>query len=126
MPIYAEPASTARPSAGAVPAAYIALLTRRWTWDMPPALRRSRFFVLLHVAHDLADPLGQLRALDDGDVVEDLARGACLSLAGAVRHLAAASAAGVLVQRGPGQYALVTSAVPDWSAALAHLADPTL
>ncbi len=89
---------------------------------MPPALRRSRFFVFLHVAHDLADPLGQLHALDGGEVVDDLARGACLSVAAAVRYVAAAAAVGVLVERTPGQYALVTSAVPDWSAAAAHLA----
>lgn len=121
MPAHFDTAFAARPSAGAVPSAYMGLLTRQWTRDMPPSLRRSRFFVLLHVAHDLADSLGQLCPIEGGDVVEDLARGACLPLAGAVRILAAAVASGVLAERGPGLYSLAPAAVPDWSAAAAHL-----
>lgn len=118
-------APTGRPSAGALPAAYLGLLTRRWTREMPALLRHSRFYVLLHVAHDRADALGTVRALDGGDVVEDLARSCCLPLTGAVRHLAAAVAAGVLTERPPGLYALAPAAVPDWSAAVAHLTAPT-
>jgi hypothetical protein len=109
-----------------VPAAYLGLLTRRWTREMPAPLRRSRFFVLLVVAHDRADALGTVRALDGGDVVEDLARACCLSLTGTVRHLTAAVASGVLTERSPGTYALAPAAVPDWPAALDHLTVPTL
>ncbi|MET9405801.1 hypothetical protein ABZX90_08450 [Streptomyces sp. NPDC002935] len=103
---------TVQPSAGAVPAAYLGLLTRRWSRDMPALLRQSRFYVLLHVAHDRADALGTVRALDGGDVVQELARACCLPLASAVHYLAAAVASGVLTERAPGLYALAPAAVP--------------
>ncbi|MGW3910542.1 hypothetical protein ACWEBX_03305 [Streptomyces sp. NPDC005070] len=116
---------TALESAGALAAAYLGLLTRRWSMDMPALLRQSRFYVLLHVAHDRADALGTVRALNGGDVVQDLARACCLPLASAVRYLAAAVASGVLTERAPALDVLTPAAVPDWSAAVDHLTTPT-
>ncbi|MEV7020071.1 hypothetical protein [Streptomyces sp. NPDC093991] len=110
-----------RPSAGPVAAAYLGLLAREWEPAMPPALLRSRFLGLLYVLHDRADQLGHVRPRHGADVVQDLARGACLSTEDTVRYLAAAVAAGVVVQRGPSAYALRPAAVPDWSAAVDHL-----
>lgn len=118
-------APTGRPSAGAVPSAYLGLLTRRWTREMPAFLRHSRFYVLLVVAHDRADSLGNVHALDGRDLVEDLARSCCLPLAGAARHLTAAVASGVITERSPGHYVLAPAAVPDWNAAVDHLTAPT-
>lgn len=110
-----------RPSAGPVPAAYLGLLAREWEATMPPALIRSRFLGLLYVLHDRADEIGHVRPRHGGDVVQDLARGACLSTEDAVRYLAAAMAAGVVVRQGTDVYALRPAAVPDWRAASDHL-----
>ncbi|WP_461712345.1 hypothetical protein [Streptomyces sp. DSM 41013] len=113
-----------RPSAGPVPAAYLGLLAREWEHAMPPVLRRSRFLGLLYVLHDRADQLGHVQARHSADVVQDLARGACLSTEDTVRHLAAAVAAGVVVRHGTDAYALRPAAVPDWPAAVDHLTAP--
>ncbi|MFC8389899.1 hypothetical protein [Streptomyces sp. NPDC057238] len=110
-----------RPSAGPVPAAYLGLLAREWEATMPAVLIRSRFLGLLYVLHDRADEIGHVRPRDGGDVVQDLARGACLSTEDAVRYLAAAMAAGVVVRQGTDVYALRPAAVPDWSAAVDHI-----
>ncbi|MGW0612010.1 hypothetical protein [Streptomyces sp. NPDC002788] len=113
-----------RPSAGPVPAAYLGQLAREWEATMPAVLLRSRFLGLLYVLHDRADELGHVRPRHGTDVVQDLARGACLRTEDAVRYLAAAVAAGVVVRRSADVLALVPSAVPDWAAAVDHLTAP--
>lgn len=110
-----------RPSAGPVPATYLGLLAGEWTPAMPSPLVRSRFLGLLYVLHDRADRLGHVRALPGGDLVQGLARSACLSLEDAARYLAAATAAGVVVRLDADTYALRPAAVPDWPAALDHI-----
>lgn len=110
-----------RPSPGPVPAAYLGLLAREWQASMPPVLIRSRFLGLLYVLHDRADEIGHVRPHHGGDVVQDIARGSCLRMEDAARYLAAAVAAGVVVCHGMDVYALRPAAVPDWSAAVAHL-----
>ncbi|WP_328503625.1 hypothetical protein OG828_36940 [Streptomyces sp. NBC_00457] len=110
-----------RQSAGPVPATYLGLLAREWEATMPPVLIRSRFLGLLYVLHDRADEIGHVRPRHGGDVVQDLARGACLSTEDAVRYLAAAMAAGVVERQSTDVYALRPAAVPDWSAAVDHI-----
>ncbi|MFJ5638136.1 hypothetical protein [Streptomyces sp. NPDC093223] len=112
---------TSRPSAGPVPATYLGLLAREWEATMPPVLIRSRFLGLLYVLHARADEIGHVRPRNGVDVVQDLARGACLSTEDAVRYLAAAMAAGVVVRQSPDVYALRPAAVPDWRAAVDHI-----
>lgn len=113
-----------RPSAGPVAAAYLGQLAREWEATMPAVLIRSRFLALLYVLHDRADEVGYLRPRHGADVVQELAHGACLRTEDAVRYLAAAIAAGVVVRRASDVLALVPSAVPDWSAAVDHLTTP--
>ncbi|CAD12007.1 putative DNA-binding protein (plasmid) [Streptomyces coelicolor A3(2)] len=96
-------------SAVPVAAAYLGQLAREWEATMPAVLIRSRFLALLYVLHDRADQVGHLRPRHGADVVQDLARGACLRTEDAVRYLAAAVAAGVVVHRAPGMLALVPS-----------------
>ncbi|MFJ9101129.1 hypothetical protein ACIRJM_21985 [Streptomyces sp. NPDC102405] len=110
-----------RQSAGPVPAAYLGQLARVWQAVMPAVLLRSRFLALLYVLHDRADEIVHVRPRHGVGVVQDLARGACLSTEDAVRYLAAAVAARIVERPGADVYALHPAAVPDWSAAVDHI-----
>ncbi|MFC8816575.1 hypothetical protein ACFUCH_37625 [Streptomyces olivaceus] len=117
------PALQQLPAAGAVVDTWRALLTGPWCQDMPLPLRRGRFLLVLYAATRLADPTG--RKLDPRDHTEPLtarlARSCGTRPQTVARILGAATKAGALTEHAPGRYALTTTTVPDWSAALAHL-----
>ncbi|KOU99096.1 hypothetical protein [Streptomyces sp. XY533] len=100
-----------------------ALLTGPWTHTMPVELRRGRFLLVAYVAAGLADATGRIP--DPADATEPLtdrlARDCATRPESVARILSAATAAGALTEPAPGRYALDTTAVPDWAAALDHL-----
>ncbi|MFE1576261.1 hypothetical protein [Streptomyces fradiae] len=110
-------------AAGAVVDTWLALLTGPWRREMPLRLRHSRFLVVLYAASGLADANGRIPDAPDGSppLTARLARSCGTRPETVARILAAAAKAGALTERAPGRYALTTTAVPDWTAALAHL-----
>lgn len=116
------PALQQLPAAGAVVDTWRALLTGPWRREIPARLRHSRFLVVLYVVSGLADANGRIPdAPDAGTLTARLARSCGTHPETVARILAAAAKAGALTEHAPGRYALTTTAVPDWTAALAHL-----
>lgn len=110
------------PSRGPVPDVFLSLLSGPWARTMPAGLRRSRFLAWLYGLHAHADPHGWIAAREGtADVADSLARASCARLRDGARFLTAALAAGVVTERTPGRYALVTAVAPDWVAAASVL-----
>ncbi|MDV9191579.1 hypothetical protein R6L23_25800 [Streptomyces sp. SR27] len=117
------PAVQQLPAAGAVVDTWRALLTGPWCREIPVRLRHSRFLLVLYGVSRLADVNGRTpepsAALEP--LTSRLGRSCGARPETVARILAAAVAAGALTEPTPGRYALTTTTVPDWTAALAHL-----
>ena len=112
---------------GATADTFLALLNGPWARALPGSLRRSRFLAYLYGLHAHADQAGLIRSRDGcGDIADSLARASFSSLTDGGRFFAAALVAGVVAERQPGHYALVTAVTPDWEAASAVLTSTDL
>ncbi|GHA83107.1 hypothetical protein [Streptomyces chryseus] len=117
------PALQQLPVAGAVIDTWRALLTGPWCREIPVRLRRSRFLVVLYVASGLADANGRIPepSATEKQLTSRLAHSCGARPQTVARILAAAVTAGAIAEPSLGRYALTTTAVPNWTAALAYL-----
>ncbi|MCY0921868.1 MULTISPECIES: hypothetical protein [unclassified Streptomyces] len=117
------------PARGSVPLDFRNALFWRWTRDLPRPLRGG-FLKVLYALGTAANSRGEMRFRDGKEIrIQDIAKGAATDEKDCRRYINAAIAAGVVGVAGargrgkPTVYQLLVSPRPDWTAAVASLAE---